>query len=59
MSRDELKSIIERGRQIPETKSHITTPIKNTKKQVQAALDQQPKLRTALNSHRTLRGTRL
>lgn len=58
MARDDLKQIIERGRQIPEHGSPITTKTKDTMKAAKAALLEQPKLRKAVNAHRTIRGVR-
>ena len=58
MARDNIKEIIERGRQIPSPESHLLKPVKSSKVNRSALLDEKPKESKHINTHRTLRGSR-
>ena len=62
MARDNIKAIIEKGIKIPAAKAINMKPSmkpgKATPKLDRAAIEEKPRLRTQVNPHRTLRGTR-
>lgn len=58
MARDEIKAIIERGKQIPDHKSPITKVTKDTPKVDRTIIIEKPKDRQMVRALRTLRGVR-
>jgi hypothetical protein len=59
MARDNIKAIIERGIKIPSAKAINSKPAQTKPAKIDRnAIAEQPRLRTQVHPHRTLRGTR-